>query len=162
MNWLLVHLDTLRESLIRLLHQPVASALNVIVIGIALSLPTGFYLGLNNLQTFSRQLSSDPQVSIFMAIDANTAEVDAVEQRLKSNPDIGRVEFISRDQALARPKRNAGLSDILVNHASTPPPDALVVTDRGADPEVRETPNEPGRRATQDGDRRRDDVESFE
>jgi len=134
MNWLLVHLDTLRESLARLFHQPVASALNVIVMGIALSLPAGFYLGLNNLQTFSRQLSSDPQVSIFMAMDAGTADVAAVEQRLKSNPDIGRVEFISRDQALTRLKRGAGLSDVLANLGRNPLPDAFVVTARSNDP----------------------------
>jgi cell division transport system permease protein len=134
MNWLLVHLDTLRESLARLARQPVASALNVVVIGIALSLPAGFYLGLNNLQTFSRQLSSDPQVSIFMAIDASAAEVAAVEQRLKSNPEIGRVEFISRDQALARLKRSAGLSDVLANLGRNPLPDAFVVTARSNDP----------------------------
>jgi len=134
MNWLLVHLDTLRESLARLLHQPVASALNVIVMGIALSLPAGFYLGLNNLQAFSRQLSSDPQVSIFMAVDAGTADVAAVEQRLKANPDIGRVEFISRDQALARLKRSAGLSDVLANLGRNPLPDAFVVTARSNDP----------------------------
>lgn len=134
MNWLLVHLDTLRESLARLVHQPVASALNVIVIGIALSLPAGFYLGLNNLQTFSRQLSSDPQVSIFMAIDASAVEVAAVEQKLKSNPEISRVEFITRDQALARLKRSAGLSDVLANLGRNPLPDAFVVTARSNDP----------------------------
>ena len=134
MNWLLVHLDTLRESLARLLRQPVASALNVIVIGIALSLPAGFYLGLNNLQMFSRQLSSDPQVSIFMAIDAGAAEVAAVEQRLKSNPEISRVEFITRDQALARLKHSAGLSDVLANLGRNPLPDAFVVTARSNDP----------------------------
>ena len=134
MNWLLVHLDTLRESLARLVRQPAASGLNVIVIGIALSLPAGFYLGLNNLQTFSRQLSSDPQVSIFMAIDAGAAEVAAVEQRLKSNPEISRVEFITRDQALARLKRSAGLSDVLANLGRNPLPDAFVVTARSNDP----------------------------
>ena len=134
MNWLMVHLDTLRESLARLLHQPVASALNVIVIGIALSLPAGFYLGLNNLQTFSRQLSSDPQVSIFMKVDAGNEDVAAVEQRLKANPDIGRVEFISRDQALARLKRSASLSDVLANLGRNPLPDAFVVTARSNDP----------------------------
>jgi cell division transport system permease protein len=134
MNWLLVHLDTLRESLARLVHQPIASALNVIVIGIALSLPAGFYLGLNNLQTFSRQLSSDPQVSIFMAIDASAAEVAAVEQQLKSNPEISRVEFIARDQALARLKRGAGLSDVVANLGHNPLPDAFVVTTRSNDP----------------------------
>jgi cell division transport system permease protein len=139
MNWLLVHLDTLRESLARLARQPVASALNVVVIGIALSLPAGFYLGLNNLQAFSRQLSSDPQVSIFMAIDAGAAEVAAVEQRLKSNPEIGRVEFISRDQAFARLKRSAGLSDVLANLGRNPLPDAFVVTARSNDPATLES-----------------------
>jgi cell division transport system permease protein len=133
-NWLLVHLDTLRESLARLIHQPVASALNVIVIGIALSLPAGFYLGLSNLQAFSRQLSSDPQVSIFMAIDANPAEVADVEQRLKSNPQVSRVEFISREQALARLKRSAEITDVLASLGRNPLPDAFVVTTRGNDP----------------------------
>jgi len=146
MNWLLVHLDTLRESLARLGHQPLASALNIIVIGIALSLPAGFYLGLNNLQTFSRQLSSDPQVSIFMAIDAGAAEVAAVEQRLKSNPEIGRVEFISRDQALARLKRSAGLSDVLANLGRNPLPDAFVVTARSNDPAVLEALHDQARK----------------
>ena len=134
MNWLLGHFDTLRESVARLLNQPVASALNVIVIGIALSLPAGFYLGLNNLQTFSRQLSSDPQVSIFMEADAGKADVATVEQRLKANPDIGRVEFISREQALARLKRSASLSDVLDNLGRNPLPDAFVVTARSNDP----------------------------
>ena len=134
MNWLLVHLDTLRESLARLAHQPIASSLNVIVIGIALSLPAGFYLGLNNLQTFSRQLSSDPQVSIFMANDASASETAAVEQRLKANPDIGRVEFIGRDQALARLRRSAGLADVLANLGRNPLPDAFVVTARSNHP----------------------------
>jgi cell division transport system permease protein len=125
--------------------QPVASALNVIVIGIALSLPAGFYLGLSNLQMFSRQLSSDPQLSIFMTLDASAAEVTAVEQRLKSNSDISRVEFISRDQALVRLKRSASLSDVLASldtipcrthssspHATTtPPPWRACTTRRG-------------------------------
>jgi cell division transport system permease protein len=146
MNWLLVHLDTLRESLARLVHQPLASALNVIVIGIALSLPAGFYLGLNNLQTFSRQLSSDPQVSIFMAIDASAADVAAVEQRLKSNGEIGRVEFIGRDQALARLKRSAGLADVLANLGRNPLPDAFVVTARSNDPATLEALHDQARK----------------
>jgi len=146
MNWLLVHLDTLRESLARLVHQPLASALNIVVIGIALSLPAGFYLGLNNLQTFSRQLSSDPQVSIFMAIDASTSEVAAVEQQLKSNPEVSKVEFIARDRALARLKRSAGLSDVLANLGRNPLPDAFVVTARSNDPATLEALHDEARK----------------
>ena len=134
MNWLLGHLYTLRESLARLARQPVASVLNVVVIGIALSLPAGFYLGLSNLQTFSRQLSSDPQVSIFMAIDASATDVAGVEQRLKANSELRRVEFVGREQALARLKRSSGLADVLANLGGNPLPDAFVVTARSNDP----------------------------
>jgi cell division transport system permease protein len=134
MNWLLAHLDTLKESLGTWVHHPIASALNIIVIGIALSMPAGFYLGLSNLQTFSRQLSSDPQVSIFMNADATPVEVAAVEQRLKANEDVGRVVFITRDQALARLRRSAGLADVLDNLGRNPLPDAFVVTARSNDP----------------------------
>ena len=134
MNWLLAHLDTLKESLGTLFRHPVASALNIAVIGIALSLPAGFYVGLNNLQTFSRQLSSDPQISIFMNTEASPAEVAAIEQRLKANQDVGRVVFITREQALAHLKRSAGLADVLANLGRNPLPDAFVVTTRSNDP----------------------------
>jgi len=134
MNWLLAHFDTLRESLVRLARQPFATGLNVIVIGIALSLPVGFYLGIDNLQAFSRQLSSDPQVSIFMAMDAGQADVSAVERRLRTHPEVGRVDFIAREQALAKLKRSAGLAEVLTDLERNPLPDAFVVTARSNDP----------------------------
>lgn len=136
MSWLVLHLHTLRMSLARLAHQPFAAALNIVVIGVALSMPAGFYLGLSNLQTFSRQLSSDPQISIFMSIDATAEEVRDVQQRLKSKSEIGRLEFISRDQALAKLKRGAGLADVIASLGKNPLPDAFVVTARGNDPQV--------------------------
>ncbi|HKQ26445.1 MAG TPA: permease-like cell division protein FtsX [Burkholderiales bacterium] len=134
MNWLLAHFDTLHESLVRLARQPFATGLNVIVIGIALSLPVGFYLGIDNLQAFSHQLSSDPQVSIFMAMDAGQADVSVVERRLRAHPEVGRFSFIAREQALAKLKRSAGLADVLADLERNPLPDAFVVTARSNDP----------------------------
>lgn len=134
MNWLMGHVDTLRESLLRLAGQPFATLLNVVVIGIAMSLPAGFYVGLNNLQAFSRQLSSDPQVSVFMAMDASQADVAEVERRLKSQEDVGRFEYVPRDRALERMKRSAGLADVLGDLGRNPLPDAFVVTARNNNP----------------------------
>lgn len=138
MNWLLAHFDTLREAVLRLARQPVATALNVVVIGIALSLPAGFYLGLDNLQTFSRQLSSAPQVSIFMALGAGDEELAAVRRRLEGHADVGQVEFVSREQALNRLKRSAGLADVVNELGQNPLPDAFVVTARRNDPALLE------------------------
>lgn len=138
MNWLLAHFDTLREAVLRLARQPVATALNVVVIGIALSLPAGFYLGLDNLQSFSRQLSSDPQVSIFMELGAGEDELAALRRRLENHADVGRVEYVSREQALTRLKRSAGLADVVNELGQNPLPDAFVVTARRNEPAVLE------------------------
>ena len=139
MNWLLRHFDTLRESLLRLAQQPLATLLNIVAIGIAMSLPAGFYVALDNLQTFSRQLSSDPQVSVFMALDATASQVAAVEQRLRAHPDAGRIEFIPRDRALERLRRSAGLADVLTDLGRNPLPDAFVVTARNNSPATLES-----------------------
>ncbi len=139
MNWLLGHFDTLRESLLRLAQQPLATLLNVLVIGISMSLPAGFYVGLNNVQTFSRQLSSDPQISLFMTMDASAEDVAGIEQRLRNHADVGRFEFVSRERALERLKRSAGLADVLSDLGRNPLPDAFVVTARNNDPAILES-----------------------
>ncbi len=128
MNWLLAHFDTLRESVARLVSQPLATLLNVAVFAIALSLPAGLYVGLDSLSRFSRQISRETQVSVFMALGAGQDEVAAVGQRLRHHPDVGRVEFVPRQQALERLKRSAGLSDVLAELKDNPLPDAFVVT----------------------------------
>jgi cell division transport system permease protein len=127
-GWLTQHAAALRDSLRRLTASPLATLLNVLVIGVALSLPLGLYLALSQLQGLSRQLSGDPQVSIFLALDASSAEVAEVQRRLRAHPRVAQVRFIPRAEALDDLKRNAGLSDILDNLQRNPLPDAFVAT----------------------------------
>ncbi|HWQ38286.1 MAG TPA: permease-like cell division protein FtsX [Burkholderiales bacterium] len=135
MNWLLAHFDTLRETLARLAGQPLATAFNVAVFGIALALPAGFYVALEGIAGFSRQFTADPQVSIFMNLDATEQDVMLIEERLRSHPDVARFEFVGRDKALARLQRSAGLGDLIDELQENPLPDAFVITvrRRGAD-----------------------------
>jgi cell division transport system permease protein len=127
-NWLFAQLDTLRESFQRLLRRPFAAILNIMVIGIALSLPTGLYLALDNLQSLSRQLSGDPQLSVFLALDASAEDVRSIENRLQALPEVGKWEYMPRDAALEKLKRSAGLADVLADIGQNPLPDAFVVT----------------------------------
>ena len=115
-----------------------ASLLSVLVIAIALSLPVGLYLGLSQLQSFSRQLSSAPQLSIFLVLDANSGDAAAIEQTLRADAEVGAYRFIPRAQALSDLKRNAGIADVLDNLKQNPLPDAFVVTTRGNRPETLE------------------------
>lgn len=134
-GWLSQHGSALRDAVRRLASAPLATLLNILVIGAALSLPAGLYLGLGQLQALSRQLSGDPQVSLFFALDASDADVAAVRQRLRAHPHVDRVRFIPKAEAFEELKRNAGLVEVLDSLPENPLPDALVVTVRGNHPD---------------------------
>jgi cell division transport system permease protein len=128
--WLTQHANALRDALRRQARNPLATLLNVLVIGAALSMPVGLYLGLTQLQALSRQLSADPQVSLFLALDANTAEIADIEQRLRQHPEIENVRYLPKDSALADLKRTTDLHDVLDGLEHNPLPDAFVITVR--------------------------------
>ena len=74
-KWLSHHAQSLWLALKRLLQNPFASLLNISVIGIALSLPSGLYALLTNLESLSRQVSGEPQISLFVSMQATPEEV---------------------------------------------------------------------------------------
>jgi cell division transport system permease protein len=134
-GWLAQHRLALRDSLKRLTGSPLATLLNVMVVGIALSLPVGLYLALTQLQGLSRQLSGEPQLSIFLAADAGATEVAEVERRLRGHPQIETFRFVPRARALDDLKRTAGLSEVLESLQKNPLPDAFVVVVRDNRPD---------------------------
>lgn len=137
--WLWQHVSTLAATLAKLARSPVASLLNIGVIGVALALPVGFYLGLVNLQGFSRELAADPQLSLFLALDASRSDVAQIESRLKQHPGVRKFSYISREQALREMKASTGLADVVDSLNHNPLPDALVVDARDSAPQTLET-----------------------
>lgn len=128
--WIWHHVDALRATLARFARTPLATLLNVGVIGIALALPAGLYAGLANLQAFARDLASDPQLSVFLALDATRAEAKQVESRLRQHPLVREARFVPREQALKELKASTGLADVVDGLPQNPLPDALVVLPR--------------------------------
>lgn len=120
MTWLFAHIDALRDGARRLIRQPFATILNVVVFGIALALPSGFYVGLDNLERFSRQLTSKPQLSLFLTIDASTNDAERIKERLQSHPAVGRFRFVHRNDALDELKRASGMADVLAELDGNP------------------------------------------
>ncbi len=138
MSWLFGHIDALRDGVRRLLRQPFATLLNVIVFGIALALPSGFYIGLDNVERFSRQLTGEPQISLFLAVDASISDVDHLKGRLQGHTAVGRYRFVHRDDALGQLERSSGMSGILAELDANPLPHAFIVTAKSASPDVLE------------------------
>jgi cell division transport system permease protein len=136
--WFWQHRDALVTTLARLARTPVATLLNLGVIGAALALPVGLYVTLDNLREFARALASDPQISVFLALDAGKAAVDKTRARLVQHPGVREARFVPRDQALKELKASTGLGDVVDSLPQNPLPDAFVVLPRERAPEALE------------------------
>ena len=135
---LALHLGILRGTLHRLFASPLAGALNIMVIGIALSLPTGLYVLLQNVQGTVAKLSGTPQISLFLDMNARSSDTDVLRKQLEQDPAIARIEFVPRDQALEQLKKDTGLTDIIAGLERNPLPDAFIVHPKSGEAKVLE------------------------
>ena len=129
-NWLRQHRRSLTTTLARLARTPLASLLNIGVVGIALALPLAFYVILSNLQGLAQDKTPTPQISVFLALDAQTADAREIENRLKKHVAVAKVRFVPRDLALSELKARSGLSDVIASLGRNPLPDGFVVDAR--------------------------------
>jgi cell division transport system permease protein len=132
--WLWNQVDAFVTTLARFARAPVAAILNFGVIGIALALPVGLYVALENFQGLTRSLASEPQLSVFLALDAGRADVETIRSRLRRHPAVRESRFVSRDAALKELKASTGLADVVDSLPSNPLPDAFVLTPADAAP----------------------------
>lgn len=127
------HLGVLRAVLRRMFASPLAGFLNILVVGIALSLPAGLYTLLQNAQGLVAQFSGTPQISLFLEMNARAEDIDRLRQQLAQHPAVAEAEFVARAQALEQLKQSTGLADLIGGLPQNPLPDAFVVHPKPGD-----------------------------
>lgn len=132
--WFSQHRLALASALAKLAAQRAASLLNVLVIGIALTLPAGGYVLLDSLQGVARRFSLEPQISVFLDTGTETAVREALEKRLKGDPRIASVRFVSRDEALRDMRSAEGMAEVVAALNHNPLPDAFILKLKSALP----------------------------
>ena len=136
--WLAQHGDAVRLAMRRLASAPVNSLLYLLAIGVALALPAGGQMLLANALSLAGTTSAVPHISVFMAANADRGMAAEIESRLKKRGDIKRVQFLPREETLARMKANPGLRDVIEALAANPFPDAFVLAVADERPEAME------------------------
>lgn len=136
--WLWSHVDAFAGTLARLARTPVATLLNVGVLGIALALPAGFYVVLANIQGYASAFAADPRLSVFVKMGAPQKKTRDIETRLQQHSAVRSVRYIPRDEALKQLAERTGLGDVAASLAENPLPDAFVVEPRDAAPQALE------------------------
>ena len=134
--WLTAHAHAFERAFKRLLSHPGGTMLSVMVIGIAIALPLGLYTIFTNVTAAASRVNTDPNVNVYLALNATEVDARNLEKSVRKNPNIRSVRFISRETALANMQRIANLADLLASLDTNPLPHALSIQPTTGDPVV--------------------------
>jgi cell division transport system permease protein len=127
MSALSQHARVAQGALRRMFASPVSGFLSIAVIGIALSLPAGMYVLLQNAKGMLAQASASPEISLFLTMDAGNDDIAVLKKELAQNPTIDKATFVPRADALKNLAQSNGLADVIAGLESNPLPDAFVI-----------------------------------
>jgi cell division transport system permease protein len=125
--WLLRHLQTSVGSLGRLLQQKLATALTVLVIGVALALPACVHLLVANAQAASGNWNRAVDLTVFLKRPTSPEEAQRVAERVRQRRDVAEIELILADAALKEFRRESGFGAAIDALNQNPLPHTLVV-----------------------------------
>ena len=121
------HLRISVASLGRLYAQPAATMMTAAVIAIALALPVGLYIALNNIGQLSSDWDKSTKISLFLHTHVEQTEAEKLVRRLEKNTAIKNIELIDKDKGLRQFKDISGFGDAINYLDENPLPIVLVV-----------------------------------
>jgi cell division transport system permease protein len=133
-SWLRQHRQAMAAAFGKVAAQKSAAALNALVIGIALALPAGGYALLTSVRVATAGSALEPQLSVFLRVEATRAEAEALGVKLKADARVREVRFVPREQALKELQAIEGLAEVVAALNSNPLPDSFVLRPKSADP----------------------------
>lgn len=126
-GWRRHHSHSAAESLAKVLQQPVASVMTWLVIGIAIALPAGLWVVLDNVARVSAQWDSPARLSVFLGREVSAERAQALALEWQRREDVRAVRFVHRDQALEAFIRSSKLGDVAADLPENPLPHLLLV-----------------------------------
>jgi len=126
--WFLRHLQVALSSLGRLTRSPIGTLMTATVLGIAVSLPAGMWVMLDNVKQISGNWDGGASLSMFLKADINETQVDELIGKLKLMPEIQNIEYVTKDDALVEFQQFSGLGQALEILQENPLPAVLIIT----------------------------------
>ena len=125
--WLGRHARTASSSFSRLVHQPFASLMIILVIAVTLAIPAAMNLAIKNFTAISSGWDDALDFSVFLDTGVSASEAEALARLISQRADVDDVRLISADEALAEFKEQSGFGSALDHLPDNPLPHTLVV-----------------------------------
>lgn len=125
--WLTRHLQSALFALGRLSRAPLATAFTVLVIAIALTLPTALGLAIISVREATGDFASAVDVSVYFKQDVQLEKASQLAESLRERSGVESVRLISAEEALKSFSQQSGFGEALDALGSNPLPHALEV-----------------------------------
>lgn len=125
--WLTRHLQTFIGSLGRLSQQKFSTLLTMLVIGIALALPTCLHVLVSNAQRATGDWNRALDISVFLKRPTAESEAKQIANRIQQRRDVADVQLITAEDGLKEFKRESGFGEAVDALNENPLPHALIV-----------------------------------
>jgi len=125
--WQLHHKASAKDAWQRMRRAPIATAMTVIVIAIALALPAGLSVLLTNAQRATADWDGNAHLSVFLQQGSSEQTQRQLAKQWAGKKGIERVETITPAQALAEFRELSGFGEALDALPDNPLPPVLVV-----------------------------------
>ncbi len=121
------HFQQIFTSFSELWKTPFATLMTILVLGVALSLPSVFHVLYKNTERVTDQWDKASEISLFLKKDISEQRIQVLINKLGLYDDIEAVTHITSHQALQEFKEMSGFSKALNYLDENPLPDVLIV-----------------------------------
>lgn len=111
----------------RLKHSPLATAMTVLVIAIALALPSSFFSAAAYLQSIANQWHQHVQISLYLSSNLSANHQNQLLNTINQRPDVAAVKYISPQEGLKLFESQTGFTDIISQLPMNPLPPVIEV-----------------------------------
>jgi len=126
-HYLSLHAQNFLGAFGRLVHQPVGSAMTIVVIAIALALPAGLRVLVSNFEALSGSWVGAIDFSVYLNLDVDAARASELAAEIEARADVTAVTFLPRDDALDEFRSYSGFGAALDALSENPLPHTLIV-----------------------------------
>src|SRR5262245_59914236 len=121
------HLQALFGALGRLARAPLATLLTLIVIGVALALPAGLAVVVENLRMATGDLADSVDVTVHFKLGTPIERVQQIATNARERSGVADVKVTTAAEALEEFKQSSGFGDALAALTDNPLPHHLTV-----------------------------------
>jgi cell division transport system permease protein len=126
-GWAMRHVQSALFAAGRLARTPLATAFTVLVIAIALTLPTSLGLAILSVRTATGDFANAVNVSVFFKQDVALDKARQLAASLRERNGVASVRLVSKDEAYKSFRQSSGFGEALDALGENPLPHALDV-----------------------------------